>query len=105
MIRIRILSGEVFSRKVHSNRTGKDYNFRDQMGVALCGGDSQPCKVSLRDDEPAYGPGLYEVLDESFYVDRDQKIALGRLRLRPVADAAVSGAPAAPRPVAAVGGK
>jgi hypothetical protein len=87
-MQIRIVAGEVFSRKVKSSKTGKEYVFRDQMGIALMGGDSSPCKVPLQDDQAGYPVGLYDVLDASFYVDRDSRLAVGRLALRPVAEPA-----------------
>jgi hypothetical protein len=87
MLKIRIIAAEVFSRGITSKKTGTAYVFREQVGVLQVGGDSQPCKVSLRDDRPAYPVGLYEVADSSFYVDRDGKLAVGRLELRLLTDA------------------
>lgn len=95
MLKIRVVAAEVFSRQVKSRATGKEYLFRDQMGVALIGSDSSPCKVSLSEDQAGYPVGVYEVLETSFYVDRDGKLALGRLALRPLQDAA-GGAAASP---------
>lgn len=88
MLKVRILSGEVFSREVVASKTGKRYVFRDQVAVATIGSESAPCRVSLRDDQPPYAVGAYEVLETSFYIDRDGKFALGRLALRALQDAA-----------------
>src|SRR5690348_5055854 len=104
-MQIRIVAAEVFSRQVKSNKTGQTYLFREQMAVAVIAGDSSPCKVSLDDKQSAYPVGLYEVLESSFYVDRDRNIALGRLQLRPAAEAAPNGGQAGARPVSAVAGK
>lgn len=105
-MQIRIVLGQVFSREVTSKQTGKRYLFREQMGVALLGGDSAPCKVPLEADQPPYAEGLYDLEESSFYVDRDRNVAIGRMRLRPVVAAgAGAGGAAAPRPVAAVAGK
>jgi hypothetical protein len=101
-MQIRIVAAEVFSRRVKAKATGKEYNFREQMAVALIAGDSAPCKVTLDDDQPAYAVGVYDVEESSFYVDRDRNIALGRLRLRAVAAAgSAQGAGAPARAVAA----
>lgn len=87
MLKVRIVAAEVFSRRIKAKATGKEYLFRDQMAVAVIGSDSAPCKVALSDDQAGYAIGLYEVLETSFYVDRDGKLALGRLALRPLVEA------------------
>jgi hypothetical protein len=94
MLKIRILAPEVFSRRVKSKTTGKEYLFRDQMGVVSIEGQLQPMKVSLAEDQAPYAVGEYEVLPASFYVDRDNKLAVGKLALQPIAAKPVDVTPA-----------
>jgi hypothetical protein len=109
MLKVRVVSGEVFSRKIHSQKHQKDFIFRDQMAV-LEGESPQPFKLSLAEDQAAYPPGEYEVLPASFYVDRDNKLTVGKLALKPsqvaggAAGAAVAGvASVGARPAARAG--
>lgn len=38
--------------------------------------------VNLEENQPPFEPGFYVVTDESFYVDRNKNLLLGRMRLR-----------------------
>ena len=85
-MRVSILSAEVFSRRVKSKKTGQEYLFRDQMGVFVAhDGTRTPFTVALDEHAQAFAVGDYEILDTSFYIDRDNKLSVGKLQLRPLA--------------------
>lgn len=84
-MKIKITSAEVRERNIHSKRLGKDFKFREQSALTdLPNGERRQVVVSLDDGQGAYPVGEYTVLDTSFYVDRNNKLALGRLHLAPV---------------------
>jgi hypothetical protein len=80
-MRIRIISAEVFTRTIKSEKYQKTFVFREQMAVAVMPEGSQPFLLSLADSAAPNGVGEYEVTDASFMV-RDNKLTLGRVQLR-----------------------
>lgn len=40
--------------------------------------------VNLDENQPGFEPGIYEVGEESFYVDRNKNLLLGKMRLHPM---------------------
>lgn len=105
-MRVQILPGDVVQRTVTSRKSGQPTTFREQVGLVKLGKhEVREISVSLDRDQAAYLPGEYEVLDGSFYVDQYKKLALGRLALRPVADAAAGSAASSPLAAPAVLGQ
>lgn len=84
-MKLKITSAEVVHRNIHSKRLNKDFVFHEQSALTdLPNGERRQVVVSLEDGQGAYPVGEYTVLDTSFYVDRNNKLALGRLHLAPV---------------------
>lgn len=89
-MKIRFASAMVKERNVTAKATGKAYTFREQE--ALCdfpNGERRVISVSLDTGQGAYPPGEYTVGDGSFFVDRNNKLAVGRLALHPVQGAQI----------------
>lgn len=71
-IMIEVTSQEVRTRSGTSQRTQRAYNLREQEAYFFKSGAQYPekIKLTLEDNQPAYAPGVYELSQESFYVDR-----------------------------------
>lgn len=94
MVSIEIKSAGVHEEEIRpSNKPGAKvftpFMKRSQAGyVVLTGKDGQPdpypvkIGVVLDEKQPAFAPGVYTLLSESFYVDRNGNLTLGRLRLK-----------------------
>ena len=91
-MRIKVKSAEVTERAITSSKNNKQYVFREQQGLVAMGEEIRAIVIGLQDKQPAFPPGEYELLDRSFYVDRNGHLAVGRLELKPVASAASAGA-------------
>lgn len=95
MIRIEIKSTDIHEEEIRpSSKPGAKqftpFSKRSQAGyVMLTGKDGQPeaypvkIGVVLDEKQPAFQVGVYTLLDQSFYVDRNANLTLGRLRLQP----------------------
>ncbi|OFZ92318.1 MAG: hypothetical protein A3F74_15970 [Betaproteobacteria bacterium RIFCSPLOWO2_12_FULL_62_58] len=93
MIRIEIKTKDVQEETIRpSGKPGAKqftpFTKRFQGGyVQLAQPNGQPepyptkCNVNLEAEQPAYEPGVYSLGDDSFYVDRNHNLVLGRLRL------------------------
>lgn len=92
-MQLRIVSGEIATRRV-TGKDGTKYLFRDQQALFGADGETSWLPIRLADDQAAYPPGEYELLASSFYVNREGRLTLGRINLRPL-----SAAPAAARAV------
>lgn len=97
-VKIEISTTEVKTKSGVAARTGKPYTIREQEAYAYTVDPAgQPSrypsriKINLRDDQPAYSPGMYYVAPESFFVDKYDNLSLG-LILRPVPAAQVKAA-------------
>lgn len=88
-MKIEIKTSEVIT-KSGTSKNGRQYSIREQVGYALIPGEAYPVRVSLplRDEQPAYQPGMYQVLDESYMVGDFGRLTIGRLQLAPVAASA-----------------
>jgi hypothetical protein len=87
-VRIKIKSAEVTVRDIKRARDQKQFKFREQEGFVTLGDETRRISLTLADDQAAYPMGEYEVLlDGSVYVDRNGRLALGRLALKPVLSA------------------
>lgn len=90
-MKIRFTSEMVTSREVTAKATGKKYTFREQEGlVDFPNGERRVIAVQLADDQSAYTKGEWAVGDGSFFVDRNNKLAIGRLALTPLVGAVAS---------------
>jgi hypothetical protein len=81
MPRIEIESTQIKERSGKSERTGREYNIREQQALLFKAGSRYPDKIKITLDEDArpYPVGVYELDDESFYPSR-----YGSLEVRPV---------------------
>ena len=96
MIRIEVETDKVHE-KAGTSKAGRPYRIREQDAYAwLVGRDGaterHPTKITLQleNDQPAYQPGNYTVLPQSFYVVSEfgkGKLSLGRLQLKVIAKA------------------
>lgn len=85
MLKLKITSTEIATRTVVRRRDQKSFTFREQSAaVSFPNGETRIVAVSLEEGQGAYSPGEYTLLPTSFYVDRNNKLALGRLHLAPV---------------------
>lgn len=88
-MKLTVKSTNVYERKIHSAKRGKDYVFREQEAVVEMGEERRIIVLSLEDSQAAYPVGQYEVLDASFEVDNNRNLALKRrLALKPLTVAA-----------------
>lgn len=84
MLKLKIASTEVKSRTVVRQRDRKEFTFREQSAqVSFPNGEVRVIAVSLEDGQAGYPVGEYTLLPSSFYVDRNNRLALGRLHLAP----------------------
>lgn len=84
MLKLKITSTEIKSRTVNRKRDGKEFTFREQAcQIAFPNGEVRVIAVSLEEGQGAYPVGEYTLLPSSFYVDRNNRLALGRLHLAP----------------------
>ena len=84
-MQVKVLKAEMTERTVNRKRDGKSFTFREQSAqVSLQNGEVRNVALSLDEGQAPYAPGVYSILDTSFYVDRNNKLALGRLHLAPV---------------------
>lgn len=91
-MKIEIYSSEVREISGVSTKTGepRPYTMRRQEGFAHLSSDSPyPVRISigLAEGQPAYTPGMYEMLNTSFYINKFGGLALSPdLHLKRVAD-------------------
>jgi hypothetical protein len=91
-IKVRIKTTTFDTKSGTSNRTGKDYSIREQSAFVLIGDLILPLVLSLGRDQPVYGEGLYEVLDESFTTGEYGDLRVGKrgLKLKQLAAASAA---------------
>jgi hypothetical protein len=77
MIRIEIETAEVKTKSGIAAKSGKPYSIREQAGWAyVMGRDGQAlrhpvkCSLTLRDDQPPYQPGNYQLSPASIYTNK-----------------------------------
>ncbi|GHU14813.1 hypothetical protein FACS189441_5370 [Betaproteobacteria bacterium] len=93
-IKVEIKSAEVEVKSGTSNRTGKPYSIREQVGWGFfvdSHGKPQPypqrIRLTIEDGEEPYAPGTYQLAPSSFYPDRFGQLSC-RAKLQPIAAAA-----------------
>jgi hypothetical protein len=91
-VRIKVKSAEVQERQITRSRDNKQFTFREQQGLVAMGDEVRAIVIGLGDKQAPFPPGDYELLDRSFYVDRNGHLAVGRLELKPIASAVSPGA-------------
>ena len=88
-MKILVKTAEVRTRAITRARDQKKFAFREQDAFVTLGEEVRLIALTLTEDQAAYPPGQYEVLlDGSVYVDRNNRLALGRLALKPLVAAA-----------------
>lgn len=84
-MKVRVMSPEIKERTIKRASDGKEFSFREQSAlVDFPNGERRVIALSLEKGQAAYSPGEYNVLDSSFTVDRNGKLAVDRLHLAPV---------------------
>ena len=75
---IEITSQELNVKSGTSNRTGKPYHIREQTAYLHKKGQAYPDKfvISLESDQAPFPPGNYDLIPESFYIDRFSQLAV-----------------------------
>ena len=93
-IKIEIKSEEFDVKSGTSNRTGKPYSMREQVGWGFFVDPKgapypypQRVRLTLEEGEAPYKPGMYQLSPTSFYPDRYDQIVC-RAKLLPIAAAA-----------------
>ena len=90
-MRIEIKSDKVQEISGIAKLSQKPYLIRKQSGYAYVvdeAGQPQPypesIDINLDREQPAYPPGVYLVLDSSFYVGDFKSLTIGKLRLQSI---------------------
>ena len=82
---LEIKSAEIETRSIVRARDQRKFAFREQAGFVKLNDEVRKITVSLAEDQAPYPVGKYLVLLEgSAYVDRNGRLALGRLALKPL---------------------
>lgn len=86
-MKVKVVEATISVRRITRAADKKVFEFREQPAlVDFPNGERRKIALSLADDQLAYHPGEYLVMDASFEVDRNGRLALGRtLALQPVA--------------------
>jgi len=89
MIRIEVDSTAVDERG--GNKNGKDWKIREQFAYAhVLDENGKPgkypvrCRLGLEKDQPAYQPGMYTFDPSAVIVGEFDRLALGRVKLKPL---------------------
>lgn len=95
MIKVEVQSAEVISKSGTSAKTGKPYSIREQAAYAYLydrNGNAEPhprpIRIGLDDGQNPYSPGNYLLTPESIFVGGFGELKFGRVKLRPLANAA-----------------
>lgn len=91
-MKLKVQEAKVNERTVVRKRDSKAFTFREQPAlVDLPNGERRVVNVSLEEGQAPYQPGDYDILDTSFYVDQNGRLAIGRLHLAPARPGVVEG--------------
>lgn len=84
-MRVKVAEAKVTERNITRKRDGRQFTFREQSGlVDFPNGERRVIALSLDEGQSAYPVGEYTVLDSSFVVDQNGRLAIGRVHLSPV---------------------
>lgn len=99
MIKIEVESAETVTKSGVAAKTGKPYNIREQKAYAYTvAPDGKPnryptsIKISLRDEQPPYQPGLYTLSPASLYTNKFDQLEISAILAPLPAAAAVKAA-------------
>ena len=71
--------------KSGTSKTGKPYSIIEQDAwIDMANGERRKVKFSVEDGTKPYALGVYELDDESFFVNQFGGLEIGRIRLVPV---------------------
>lgn len=88
-MKLKVVEAKVSERSVTRARDGKTFKFREQSALMdLPNGERRVIAVSLEEGQAPYPPGDYDLMDSSFTVDRNGRLAIGRVHLAPSRPAA-----------------
>lgn len=79
-MRIEIVTNEIREQSGTSKKTGKPYHIRKQNAFAHLDGQKYPIGFTLNvpNDRQPYAPGMYQIEEKSFYVDRFGALGLSQ---------------------------
>jgi hypothetical protein len=86
-MKIEIVSNEIREQSGVAQKTGKPYHIRKQQAFAHIEGVKYPVAFTLNvpNDRKPYEPGMYQLVETNFYVDRFGALGLSQeLVLTPV---------------------
>lgn len=93
-MKIEIVSNDIREQSGTSQKTGKAYHIRKQQAFAHLDGQKYPIGFTLNvpNDRQPYAPGMYQIDEKSFYVDRFGALGLSQeLALTPFNSLAKAG--------------
>lgn len=83
-MKFKVVEAKVSERTVVRARDGKAFRFREQSALMdLPNGERRVIAVSLEEGQAPYPVGEYQLMDSSFTVDRNGRLAIGRVHLAP----------------------
>lgn len=79
-MKIEIVSNEIREQSGNSQKTGKAYHIRKQSAFAHLEGSKYPIAFTLNvpNDRKPYEPGMYQLVETNFYVDRFGALSLSQ---------------------------
>lgn len=86
-MRIEIVSNDIREQSGVSQKTQKPYHIRKQQAFAHLDGQKYPIGFTLNvpNDRQPYAPGMYQIEEKSFFVDRFGALGLSQeLALVPI---------------------
>jgi hypothetical protein len=83
-MKLKVVEAKVSERTVVRARDQRAFKFREQSALMdLPNGERRVIAVSLEEGQSPYPPGEYQLMDSSFTVDRNGRLAIGRVHLSP----------------------
>ncbi len=79
-MKIEIVSNDIREQSGTSQKTGKAYHIRKQQAFAHLDGVKYPIAFTLNvpNDRQPYAPGMYQIDEKSFFVDRFGALGLSQ---------------------------
>lgn len=79
-MKIEIVSNEIREQSGVSQKSGKPYHIRKQQAFAHLEGQKYPIAFTLNvpNDRQPYAPGMYQIDEKSFFVDRFGALGLSQ---------------------------
>ena len=87
-MKIEIRDQKVENFSGTSSKTGKPFSMNKQEGYCHMDGQPYPQRIEITLDDKSTGfpPGMYQMEETSFYVNRFGQLSIGTLKLKRIAD-------------------